>query len=135
VLVSLAGCGHPAEEGRGMRADDPSQVLVELIERKLNEKDFMELCSVQLSEEKVITSLDAWESCGGYYTIVKSGDTIYKEIVGRNIFLKKNEISLGFYGGEVGDVWSMRGKGFVILAYDKKTETYLVANIRFKAEA
>jgi hypothetical protein len=118
-------------DDKGMKAENPSEVLVEMIKREVNEEDFMELCSSNLDKSKVVEALSAWESCGGYYSITVSGDNVYKEITGKSISLNKNEMSLGFYGGSSSDIWNISGRGCVILQYDEASEKYIITDIEF----
>ena len=133
--LTLFGCGHDGKvnvDTRGMVAAEPSEVLVELIERQTSGGDFMELCSESLDEKTVNKALDAWKSCGGYYSIVVTGDNIYEEITGQPISLSKNEMALGFYGGASGDIWDIKGKGYVILSSDEKGRNFTVMGIGFE---
>ena len=91
-LVMFISCNHVPD--RGMETDNPSDVLAELIKQYLAGEDFMNLCSIDLSEKNVRKTFDEWKSCGGWYSVVE-GNNIFKQVTEGGISRRQRSKYLG----------------------------------------
>lgn len=129
-LLLLTDCGN---SGKGMKAEEPEQVITELMKRYNEGGDYLVLCVGSINKGDLEKSLKSFFDCGGGYIFTESGSSIYEKINGRDLSLSENQVSIGVHATpKDGDIFSINGDGYAVLDHNKKDGIYTIVDFKLK---